>query len=171
LQLENISSSHPDQGLVCVLRKKMAAVFNTPPDLSTFLKTNFAARPAAAAQKPVLDQSAQFDSEIQTFLDCHQDEYHLRKKKKHNNKQPSMYAAPFSSPSTAPAPVSPSSVATKPVADAPSIEAVLAMMSGKINGASVAPARPSPPTGSQQQAQAGSIRRLDDKQKLTSYPY
>lgn len=151
----------------------MAAVHNAPPDLSTFLKTNFASRPVAAPQRPVLDESAQFDKEIQTFLDCHHDEYHLRKKKKHSQNPPQMYAAPFSSASATSAASAPSSpVATaKPVADAPSIEAVIAMMSGKINGAAIAPARASPSTGSQQQAQAGSIRRLDDKQKLTSYPY
>lgn len=141
----------------------MTTVAGTP-DLSSFLKSNFAERSAAPQkQLPVLNTAAQFDKEIQAFLDCHHDEYHLRKKKK--NKRPSVYS---SSPAAAVATI-PSSPSPKPVdTDAPSVDAMIAMMMGS---ASVAPARPTIPAGSQQQAQGGSIRRLDDKQKLTSYPY
>lgn len=136
----------------------MAAVSRTP-DLSSFLKSNFAERAAAPQQKPVLNTSAQFDKEIQTFLDCHHDEYHLRKKKK-NKGTPLYSSSPAAPPASAPNPVD---------LNAPSVDAMIAMMMGS---ASVAPARPSTPAGSQQQqAQGGSIRRLDDKQKLTSYPY
>lgn len=140
----------------------MATVAGTP-DLSSFLKSNFAER-SAAPQKQllVLNTAAQFDKEIQTFLDCHHDEYHLRKKKK--NKRPPVYSSSPAAVATAPSFSSPKPVDT----DAPSVDAMIAMMMGST---SMAPARPATPAGSQQQAQGGSIRRLDDKQKLTSYPY
>ena len=130
-------------------------------DLNSFLRTSFASRPP---QTPVVESA--LDTQIQAYLDCHNEEYHMRKKdKKHHHVQSSV-TTPVAASTPPPA-----------VPNKPSLEDVLKMMRGASptvaapvpTKSATAPATTAATSSSPAQNQSGSIRRLDDAQKLNMY--
>lgn len=145
------------------MASKSAPPPQTTNDLSSFLRTSFAARPPAS-QKPVIESAA--DVQMQAFLDCHHDDYKMRKRKNKQSMQDMRAPAVASASPVAPAPLK------------PSLDSVLKMMSARASGAASPPTTVAA-TSSQKSASSPSssspaqpIRKLQDGQKLNLYnPY